>query len=241
MGAIVFSYDMFALGESTVPVSFENHRIGVAQTIQTWNSIRALDLLCSLPEVDTGKIGMTGPSGGGTQTFLLTALDDRISVSIPVVMVSSWYYGGCACESGMPIHACGRWGTNNAEIAAMASPRPMLIVSDGGDWTANVPQIEFPYIKKIYNLYNKPDMVENIHLPGEKHDNGPSKRVAVYGFFAKHLGLDISKVKDKNGEIDESVITLQSRQEMSVFSKDGKTLPPGAITDIEKIRNLFPD
>ena len=239
MGAIVFSYDMFALGESTVPVGFENHRSEFAQSIQTINSIRALDFVCSIDQVDTTRIGMTGPSGGGTQTFLLTALDDRIKVSAPVVMVSSWFYGGCACESGMPIHACGDWGTNNAEIAAMAAPRPMLVVSDGGDWTANVPEIELPYLSKIYGLYNAENNLENVHLPNENHDNGPSKRQAVYRFFAKHLNLILENITVKDGTIDESFVKLQSREDMLVFSKEGIQVPQNAFKDVKEIEGIF--
>jgi len=120
MGAVVFSYEMFAYGESRLQVSEADHRTSLSLTIQTLNSIRVIDFLTSLPFVDSKRIGVTGESGGGTQSFLLTAIDDRITVSVPVVMVSSWFFGGCPCESGLPIHSCSEAGTNNAEIAAMA-------------------------------------------------------------------------------------------------------------------------
>ena len=189
MGAVVFSYEMFAYGESLLQVRKEDHTTGLALTMQTLNSTRVIDFLTSLSYVDPKRIGVTGESGGGTQTFLLTALDDRVAVSVPVVMVSSWFFGGCACESGLPIHSCTDLGTNNAEIAAMASPRPMLVISDGSDWTRNVPAIEFPYLQKVYSLYGKQENVENVHLATEGHDYGVSKRLAMYDFMAKHLGL----------------------------------------------------
>jgi len=239
MGAVVFSYDMFAKGESGLQFAFDDHRTDIAPTIQTWNSSRVLDYVSSLPEVDTTRIAMTGASGGGTQTFLLTALDPRIDVSVPVIMVSSWFYGGCPCESGRPIHACGVWGTNNVEIAAMASPRPLLVVSDGGDWTANVPEIEFPYLQKIYTLYQKQELVENVHLPNEVHDYGPSKRIAVYEFMAKQFGLNTSKVKDSSGHFDETPVTVQRREHMLVFGKNGEKLPAQAIHGLDRLRELF--
>ena len=228
MGAVVFSYEMFAWGESLLQVEKEVHKTGLALTMQTLNSIRVIDFLTSLPYVDQKRIGATGESGGGTQTFLVTALDDRIAVSVPVVMVSSYFYGGCPCESGLPVHSCSDMGTNNAEIAAMASPRPMLVVSDGSDWTQDVPSIEFPYLQKVYALYGKKDYVENVHLKNEAHDYGISKRLAMYDFMARHLGLNINAVKDKEGKIDESRVTIEKYDAMLVFGTDGK-LPADAV------------
>lgn len=236
MGAVVFSYEMFGYGESLLQVSAEDHRNAVTQTIQTWNSMRVVDFLTSLPYVDAGKIGITGESGGGTQAFLLTALDDRISVSAPVVMVSSYFAGGCACESGLPIHSCSDLMTNNAEIAAMASPRPLLIVSDGQDWTANVPEIEFPYIKKVYSLYGKETNTENVHFPREAHNYGLSKRMAMYEFMAKHLGLNLEAVKNmETDKIDESGVIIEPVEALLVFGKGG--LPGGAVLGMDAVRD----
>jgi len=234
MGAVVFSYEMFAWGESRLQVDAEIHRTGLALTMQTINSMRVIDFLTSLPYVDPERIGMTGESGGGTQTFLLTALDDRISVSVPVVMVSSYFYGGCPCESGLPIHSCSDAGTNNAEIAAMASPRPLLVISDGDDWTQHVPEIEFPYLQKVYELYGKKENVANVHLATEGHDYGVSKRMAMYEFMAHHLGLNINSVKDKTGKVDESKVTIENYEALLVFGKEGK-LPANAVKGPEVI------
>jgi dienelactone hydrolase len=234
MGAVVFSYDMFAWGESRLQFASELHKTGLAHTMQTLNSIRVIDYLTSLPFVDAKRIGTTGASGGATQSFLAAALDDRISVSMPVVMVSSWYYGGCPCESGMPLQSCTDLLTYNAEIAAMASPRPMLVVSDGDDWTKHVPEIEFPYLQKVYALYGKQANVENVHLANEKHDYGISKRLAMYDFAARHLGLNISAVKDKEGKIDESKVTIEKYDRLLVFGKNGK-MPANALRDAESV------
>jgi hypothetical protein len=238
MGAVVFSYEMFAYGESLLQVKTEDHKTTLALTMQTLNSIRILDFLNSLPYVDPNRIGITGESGGGTQTFLLTALDDRVTVSVPVVMVSSYFFGGCACESGLPIHSCSDMGTNNAEITAMASPRPMLVISDGADWTQNVPVIEFPYLQKVYSLYGKQANVENVHLANEGHDYGVSKRMAMYDFMAKHLSLNITAVKDKAGKVGESKVTIEKYDALLVFGKEGK-LPATAVKGADEIRRVL--
>ncbi len=234
MGAVVFSYDMFAWGESRLQFASELHRTGLAHTMQTLNSIRAIDYLTSLSFVDSKKIGITGASGGGTQSFLATALDDRITVSVPVVMVSSYYYGGCPCESGMPVQSCSDLGTYNVEIAAMASPRPLLVVSDGDDWTRHVPEIEFPYLQKVYSLYGKQGYVENVHLAAEKHDYGISKRLAMYEFMAKHMGLNLNAVKDKTGKIDESKVTIEKYDKLLVFGKNGN-MPANALHEADEV------
>jgi dienelactone hydrolase len=238
MGAVAFSYDLFAWGESRLQFPVEMHRTGLAQTMQTLNSIRAIDYLASLPFADAKRIAITGASGGGSQSFLAAALDDRITVSVPVVMVSSFYYGGCPCESGMPLQTCGDPLTYNAEIAAMASPRPMLVVSDGQDWTRHVPDLEFPYLQKVYSLYGKKENVENVHLADEGHDYGISKRLAMYDFMARHLGLNLNAVRDKAGKIDESGVTIEKYDKLLVFGKNGK-MPEKAITTADEVLRVL--
>lgn len=230
MGVKVLTYDMIGYSCSTQV----EHRIENAWTLQTWNSMRALDFGLSLPNVDPERVGCTGGSGGGTQTFMLTALDDRIRISAPTVMVSAFFFGGCVCESGLPVHKGLDYKTNNAEIAAMAAPRPQLITSVGGDWTRRVPDDEYPFIKRIYSFYGAEDKVENAHFPEQTHNYGPSKRQAAYDFFSRNFDLDITPMLDPHGDVDEAPNVIEGADKLKVFNEEHPR-PDGALQSEEDI------
>ena len=238
MGAMAISYDLFAWGESLLQFKGEDHRRSLAMTVQALNSFRILDYLLSLKEADPNRVAITGASGGGSQTMLITALDDRIKLSVPVVMLSSYFSGGCPCESGQPVHLCGG-GTNNDELAAMAAPRPQLVISDGGDWSANVPDTDLPYLQKIYGYYGQPEMVQNAHFPNEGHDYGKSKRLAMYNFVARQFKLNINAVKGADGKVDESKVTIEKYPAQYVFGANGENLPKNAIHGFTELEKLF--
>lgn len=238
MGCLAISYDLFAWGESLLQFKPQDHRRALAMTIQALGTLRILDYLLTLKEADSSRVAISGGSGGGSHTMLITALDKRIKLSVPVVMLSSYHSGGCPCESGMPVHLCGG-GTANPEIAAMAAPRPQLVISDGKDWTDQVPQVEFPYLQKMYGYYGKTNLVENVHLAEEGHDFGVNKRQPLYAFIAKHFNLDTKALQGPDGKIDESKVTIEEEAAMRVFGPKGENLPANAIRGFDALKALF--
>lgn len=216
-GALVLSYDMVGWGDSRQ----WDHAQGLTLGLQLWNSIRAVDYLSARDDVDASRLAVTGASGGATQTFLLAAVDLRIAVSVPIVQVSAYFFGGCPCESGLPIHASAAHRTNNVEIAALAAPRPQLLVTDGQDWTQHTPEIGFPFIRRIYELQGRADAVELAHFPAEGHDLGPSKGSVAARFLARHLQL---------GPIAEREIVLETPAEMSPWPPASRPTSDPAVT-----------
>ncbi len=192
LGFIAFTWDMVGYNDSiAVPHTFASHKEGLVREslwginllgLQLWNSIRSVDFLQSLPDVDPERLGCTGESGGGTQTFLLTAVDDRIKVSAPVNMISSMMQGGSVCENAPNL----RIDTNNMELGAMMAPRPMLMVAATGDWTKNTPTVEYPAVRSIYRLFGAEDKLQYVQFDAP-HNYHKESREAVYGWFAHWL------------------------------------------------------
>jgi len=161
------------------------------------------------------------------------AIDDRIKVAVPAVQVSAHFFGRCSCESGMRIHKSKDHQTNNVEIAALFAPKPMLRISNGADYTRNTPQIEYPYIQKVYALYDAEHKVENVHFPNQKHDFGYDKRVVAYNFFGHHLDLNVNRMPYNNG-FKEDFIILGYRNDLSIFNVNNP-IPENALQGDDEV------
>ena len=154
--------------------------------LQTWNSIRALDFIESLPDVDRTRIGVTGESGGGTQSMILGAIDDRIAACFPVVMVSTAMQGGCTCENAAYL----RISQGNIDIAAAVAPRPLgLIAAD--DWTKELQTKGYPDLAALYKMLGHADRFEaHFHLQFP-HNYNAVNRQHMYSFMNRHLKLGL--------------------------------------------------
>jgi len=174
--------------------------------LQAFNATRSVDFLLSLPEVDPKRIAVTGASGGGTQTFILAALDERIALTAPAVMVSSTMQGGCLCENAPAL----RFDTDNMEIAGLAAPRPQLLISCTGDWTSNTPKVEAPAVTALYKLQNVKQLPVNYHQHAD-HNYNRRSREALYTFLAARGFLNGS------GEVKENEFTVESNDKLRIF------------------------
>ncbi len=228
-GFVVFTYDMIGYNDTMqLPHGFEGPReqlwgIGMLG-LQTWNSIRATDFVASLSDVDPERIGATGASGGGTQTFILQALDDRIKFSAPVNMISAIMQGGSVCENAPNL----RIDTFNVEIGALMAPRPMMMISATGDWTRNTPREEYPAIRSVYGLFDATSQLEQVQVDAP-HNYNQQSREAVYAFFGKKVlhDADVSHFKEQGSRVP---------QLSSLMSLWGRELPPHAVDQAGLIR-----
>ena len=210
LGCVVFFYDMLGYADS---IQFPQHRPGVRahmasdkigewgfnspqaelhlqnmMGLQTYNSVAALDFIASLPDVDPKRLACTGASGGGTQTMLLGAIDDRLTTAFPAVMVSTAMQGGCNCENAPYL----RVNTGNIEFAAMMAPRPVSM-SAANDWTKDMMTKGYPELQQHFKMLSVPDHVECVAYLQYGHNyNYPSRQV-MYKWFNKHLKLGHEK------------------------------------------------
>ena len=244
-GMIAFSYDMVGYNDTFFPeqgnvptAQFPNRHRNFATNradllwnitlmgLQTWNSIRALDFLESLPDVDRKRLACTGASGGGTQTFMLGAVDDRLAAQAPVVMVSHSMQGGCLCENAPGL----RVDYSNMEIAAAPAPRPQILVAATGDWTRMTLTVEGPAIEQVYRLFNAADRLRYVRFDFN-HNYNQTSREAVYDWFGRWL----LKHRDP-ASLTEGPSAKEPDTDLRVFP-DGR-LPENAKTQAQIIEAL---
>jgi dienelactone hydrolase len=251
LGFVVFTYDMVGYGDSKpLTHEFGDPAWGISLCgLQLWNGIRAVDFVSSLPDVDPKRIGCTGASGGGTQTFLLTAVDDRVQCAAPVNMVAAEFQGGCPCENAPLL----RIDLNNVEIAAATAPRPLLMISTTGDWTKTNPQDVDSALAAIYERLGVKERFRGVQFD-YGHNYNKDSREAMYAWFVHWLrdgkipnpnsqiptksqtpnpnaGATSPEPRTPNPEppmrIPEPPFTIEKREDLAVWGPD-HPLPEGA-------------
>src|SRR4051812_17916964 len=194
LGCVVFHYDM--VGYADADEEHFPHRKTLTDAeadlnlqsifgLQTWDSIRSLDFLLSLPDIDPNRIACTGASGGGTQTFIMMTVDDRLKVAAPVCMISAGdHQGGCVCEN----NALLRIGTDNVELSSTFAPRPFIHPTATGDWTKDYLEKGYPETVGVYRLFGAEENVKAVRF-NAGHNYALGNREAMYNFFNTHLKL----------------------------------------------------
>jgi hypothetical protein len=223
LGCVVFHYDMVGYADSRSIQHSQGFTDAQAELrlqsfmgLQTFNSIRALDFLTSLPDVDPTRIGVTGGSGGGTQTFILCAIDDRPAAAFPAVMVSTGMQGGCICENCSYL----RIGAGNIDLAGLFAPKP-LAMTGANDWTKEIETKGLPELKALYRLYDAEDRVMARCFPQFGHNFNQVSRELMYNWFNQHLRLG------ESGPIREKPFVPVPPEELSVFD-DQHPMPKDA-------------
>jgi cephalosporin-C deacetylase-like acetyl esterase len=164
--------------------------------VEAWNGIRAIDYLCSRPDVDPDRIGVTGISGGGAATFWIAAADERIKVAVPVSGMSDLQSyvnnkvinGHCDC---MFLYNTYQWDWTT--IATLVAPRPLLFANSDNDsiFPMDGNRRVFAKLKQIYTMYDAPNLVDEHISPGG-HAYRPDLRIAIFKFINKHLKGDVT-------------------------------------------------
>lgn len=235
-GYVVLAWDMVGYGDTQqLPHDFGRTTEELVWlfspfSLQLWNAIRALDFIESLPEVNRFLIGMTGTSGGGTQTYLLAAIDERIRAAAPGGMVSASFQGDDVCEMAPGL----RIDTNNVELTSLIAPRYLMLVAATGDWTRDTPRIELPAIRSVYALYRQERRAwaAMIHAG---HNSNRQSREAVYAFFHRTLARRswLSPAPDENPSLP-----LPSREELLIGDAIREVARAGAAEILAEWRKM---
>lgn len=159
---------------------------------RAWDALRAMDLLCELPEIDSTKLMLTGCSGGGTMTTWVNALEDRLIASAPSCAVTRWRR---TVENELPIDAeqmppsLAGEGFDMADFLVATLPRPILVSGETNDFFDERGQQEVGReLEKLSAILDAP--VKSTFFTGPNgHGLKPEQREAIRAFFFKAAGI----------------------------------------------------
>ena len=179
-----------------------------------WDGIRAVDYLLTRKEVDPARIGITGRSGGGTQSSQIAALDDRILAAAPESYITNYTRlfqspGPQDAEQNL-FNGIVR-GIDHADLLLVRAPKPTLIIATTGDYFSIQGFRETAEeVSRIYKAYNKEDNFGTAEDVLPRHGTTKKNREAMYAFFQKYL--------DNPGNSDDDEVKFLSKEEMQVTS-----------------------
>ncbi|MVN92997.1 prolyl oligopeptidase family serine peptidase [Mucilaginibacter aquatilis] len=176
-----------------------------------WDGIRAVDYLLTRKEVDPNRIGITGRSGGGTQSAFIAAFDDRIKAAAPEDYVTSfnWLYQSLGPQDAEQnfMHGISS-GIDMADLLAVRSPKPTLVIATSRDMFPIQGTMEtVEEVAPLYKLYGKPDQFAMV-TDDSGHESTKKNREAMYAFFQKTL--------NNPGSLTEEEIAYLSPKQLQV-------------------------
>lgn len=184
--------------------------------VEAWFGIRALDYLCSRPEVDKERIGMTGRSGGGSYTWTVAALDERVKVAAPIAgmtdlrnqVVDGAVEGHCDCMFFVNTY---RW--DFPLVAALIAPRPLLIGNSDKDTIFPLDGVVrlHSQTRRIYQLYGAADHLGLLITEGP-HADTQDLQVPVFRWFNRFL-------KNDQALVEMAAKPFFSAQDLKVFDQ----------------------
>ena len=185
--------------------------------VEAWNCIRALDYLQSRPEVDPDRLGVTGRSGGGAYSWWIASLDDRIKCAVPVAGITdltNHVVDGCVeghCDCMYMVNAY-RW--DYAQVAALVSPRPLLISNTDTDaiFPLNGVVRLYEQTRRIYRLQNAADKV-GLNITAGGHIDTQELQVAALRWFDQNLR------GEKDRKIETAAVKFFDPAQLKVFDK----------------------
>ncbi|WP_245189348.1 alpha/beta hydrolase family protein [Lunatimonas salinarum] len=211
-GFIVFAFDPVGQGErleyfdpvtneSTIGGPTKQHSYPGAQafiagtsqaTYMIWDGIRAVDYLLTRKEVDASRIGITGRSGGGTQSSYIAAFDERIYASAPENYITNfkrlWLTHGPQ-DAEQNFYRGIQQGLDQPDLLIVRAPKPNLMITTTRDiFNIEGAREAASQIQKVYQSYGAEGQFEMVE-DDAPHASTPKNREAMYAFFQRHLRL----------------------------------------------------
>jgi dienelactone hydrolase len=256
LGFFVLAVDAFGAGERGIgKVLGEYHGEMTGATllpigrplsgVQVYENMRAVDYLITRPEIDAGKLGITGASGGGNQSMYAGAWDERLKAVVPVCSVGTYnaYLGAACCMCEVVPGAI--TFTEESGILALTAPRALMVISatqDAFQFSVNEAQKSLTGARSIFELYKRSEALRHVIIESP-HDYNQPMREAMYGFMTQHLAGS-----GDGSPIAEPAITLEEPETLRCYPGDTRpddwlTLPQFAALEAASLasQRKFPD